>query len=286
MKSRRILASLCSFFGLLIALPAAVRAMHDGKIQIVLLGDSTTEGSIPRKIVPQGPHLEQVIEQLLAAEADLPPAQVTNLGLSGEYIRRLLDTGRYDKVAARLPGVDYIFIRYGPNDVNRRENFDLNYPKDFRELIARLRRDHPAAMLIPTTAIPLNADLAVDAPKAKRMNDLVYQVAAEEKLTLFNLYPRYASEQAKGPNMLNYRRYALAKIPEKFHAFVQPFVIPGKDAQVVVLDNRLDAHFGQLPGWFDDRHPNLAGYHVIGDETAKFLAPLIRAKFGAAKRSP
>jgi lysophospholipase L1-like esterase len=286
MKSRRILASLSSFLGLLIALPIAARAMHDGKIQIVLLGDSTTEGSIPRKIVPQGPHLEQVIEQLLAAEADLPPTQVTNLGLSGEFIRRLLDTGRYDKVAAKLPGVDYIFIRYGPNDVNRRENFDLNYPKDFRELIARLRRDHPAAMLIPTTAIPLHADLAVDAPKAKRMNDLVHQVAAEEKLTLFNLYPRYASEQAKGPNMLNYRRYDLAKIPEKFHAFVRPFVIPGKEAQVVVLDNRLDAHFGQLPGWFDDRHPNLAGYHVIGDETAKFLAPLIRAKFDAGKHSP
>jgi len=26
--------------------------------------------------------------------------------------------------------------------------------------------------------------------------------------------------------------------------------------------------------------PNLAGYHIIGDETAKFLAPLIRAKRG------
>lgn len=266
-----------------LALTGSARAMHEGKVQILLLGDSTTEGSIPRRIVPQGPHLEQVIEQLLAAEGDLPPAQVTNLGLSGEFIRRLLDTGRYDKLAAKLPGLDYIFIRYGPNDVNRRENFDLNFPKDFRELIARLRQDHPAAMLIPTTAIPLNADLAVDAPKAKRMNDPVFQVAADEKLTVFNLYPRYASEQAKGPNMLNYRRYALAKIPEKFHAFVKPFVLPGKDPQVVVLDNRLDAHFGDLPGWFSDRHPNLAGYHVIGDETVKFLAPLIRAKFGAAK---
>jgi hypothetical protein len=33
-----------------------------------------------------------------------------------------------------------------------------------------------------------------------------------------------------------------------------------------------------VPGWFADRHPNLAGYHVIGDEAAKFLAPLIRAR--------
>ena len=42
------------------------------------------------------------------------------------------------------------------------------------------------------------------------------------------------------------------------------------------MDNRLDAHFRDLPGWFGDRHPNLAGYHVIGDETAKFLAAQIR----------
>ena len=26
------------------------------------------------------------------------------------------------------------------------------------------------------------------------------------------------------------------------------------------------------------RHPNLAGYHVIGDETAKYLAKLLREK--------
>lgn len=298
MKTRPFVALLQSLLALLAAAPAVLRATHEGKIQIVLLGDSTTEGSIPRKLVPSGPHLEQVIEQLLAAEGDLPPCKVTNLGLSGEFIRRLLDTKRYDKVAAKLPGVDYIFIRYGPNDLNRRENFDVNYPKDFHELIARLRQDHPAATLIPMTAIPLNADLAVDAPKARRMNDLVRQVAAEEKLTLFDIYPRYAAEQAKGPNMLNYRRYPLGKIPAKYHEFVKPFVMPGRKLatpptdpveaerqgpMVVVLDNRLDAHFGHLPGWFDDRHPNLAGYHVIGDETVKFLAPLMRARFGPAK---
>ncbi len=59
--------------------------------------------------------------------------------------------------------------------------------------------------------------------------------------------------------------------------------MPEKEPKVVVMDNRLDAHFGNLPGWYGDRHPNLAGYHVIGDETAKFLAPLIRAKCGKLK---
>jgi hypothetical protein len=78
--------------------------------------------------------------------------------------------------------------------------------------------------------------------------------------------------------MLNYRRYPLEKIPENRREFVKPFVVGGKSPSVEVMDNQLDAHFGHLPGWFGDRHPNLAGYHVIGDETAKYLAPLMREK--------
>ena len=79
----------------------------------------------------------------------------------------------------------------------------------------------------------------------------------------------------RGENMLNYRRYMLDSIPEAHREWVKPFVRGGA---VVVMDNRLDAHFGNLTGWYGDRHPNLAGYHVIGDETAKHLAPLIREK--------
>jgi lysophospholipase L1-like esterase len=265
---------------LTLAMPAASRAEHNGKIQILLLGDSTTEGSITRKLAPKEPELEDVIRVLLAAEGDLPPTNVINLGLSGEYIRRLLDSGRYDKTAARLPGLDYVLIRYGLNDVARIKDFDAAFPKDFHELLARLRKDHPTAMLIPMTVIPMAADLKADAPRAKRINDLVRRVAAEEQLTCFDIYPRYAAEQAKGPNMLNYRRFALPQVPAKLRELAQPYVVDlnGKTPCVVVLDNRLDAHFGQLAGWFGDRHPNLAGYRVIADETAKFLAPIIRQR--------
>jgi lysophospholipase L1-like esterase len=263
-----------------LALPAVSRAEHEGKLQILLLGDSATEASIPRKLAPQEAQFEDVVCILLAAEGDLPPTHVINLGLSGEFIRRLLDSGRYDKVVAKLCGLDYIFIRYGGNDHSKREAFPVNFPKDYHELIAHLRRDHPAAMLIPTTNIPWGVDLDAEDSWPKQANKLVRQVAAEELLTCFDLYPRYAAEQAKGPNMLNYRRFPLAKIPEKLRAVAQPYVMDpqGKDPHVVVLDNRLDAHFGNVPGWFGDRHPNLAGYRVMADETAKFLAPIIRQR--------
>jgi lysophospholipase L1-like esterase len=105
---------------------------------------------------------------------------------------------------AKLPGVDYIFIRYGGNDFAKRDDFLVNFPKDYRELLARLRSDHPRAALIPTTNIPWGVDLEAEGTWPKISNKIIQQVAAEEKLVCFDLYPRYAAEQAKGPNMLNY----------------------------------------------------------------------------------
>lgn len=254
----------------MLSVPVTVHAEHEGKVQILLLGDSTTEGSIPRLIKPKGPHLEQVLEQLLAAEGDLPACDVINSSLSGEYIKRLFDSGRYGRDAAKLPGLDYIFIRYGLNDRARRENFTENFPKDFHQLLARLREDHPNALLIPMTVIPF-----ANEADSKTINDLVFDVAKKENLEVFDIYPRYAEELKKGQNMLNYRRYPLAKVPEKYHALVKPFV---RNGSVVVMANELDPILGDLPGWYGDRHPNLAGYNVIADETAAYMAKLLRAK--------
>ncbi len=248
---------------------ASLRAEHEGKVQILLLGDSTTEGIVPRTLKPEGPHLESVIEQLLAAKGDLKPCHVINLGLSGEYIRRLLDTGRYEKAASKLPGLDWIFIRYGLNDRGRREGFIENFPKDFKELIALLRRDHPGAKIVPTTVIPYFADEAA----TTEVNDLILRVAKEEGLEVFDLHPRYAAELEKGPNLLNYRRFPVEKVPPPYQELVKPRVIGDR---VVVMDNEFDAILGHLPGWFGDRHPNLAGYNTIADETAKWLAAKMR----------
>ena len=56
------------------------QAEHEGKLQILLLGDSTTIGSVCRITHRDGPHLEDVIRLLLAAEKDLPPTNVINQG--------------------------------------------------------------------------------------------------------------------------------------------------------------------------------------------------------------
>lgn len=156
------------------------RAEHDGMLHILLLGDSTTEASIPRRVAPQEPQSEDMIRLLLAAEGDLPPTNVINAGLSGEYVRRLLDSGRYEKDVSHVPGLDYIFIRYGINDIARIDDFEAAFPRDLKDLIQRLRKDHPQAMLIPTTIIPWA--IAKDgSSRADRVNPLIFQVAAEER---------------------------------------------------------------------------------------------------------
>jgi lysophospholipase L1-like esterase len=242
------------------------------RLQVLLLGDSTTEASIPKKIAPDEPQFEDTLRTLLAAQPKLPFCDVYNEGQSGEYIRRLLDT-RYDKAVKSKPQADYIFIRYGLNDMARLKDWKTQFPNDFRELLARLRQDHPKAMLIPMTVIPYALDnLHED------INAVIKQIAKEEKLTLFDIAPRYLAELKKGPDMLNYRRFPLSKIPENLRAFATPYINPGTDPQVIVMDNRLDGIFGHLPGWTGDRHPNLAGYNVIADETAKWLGEVIHSQ--------
>jgi lysophospholipase L1-like esterase len=226
--------------------PFAFSAATAGKprVQVLLLGDSTTEASIPKILAPEEPQLEDALRILLAADGGLPSTDVYNLGLSGEYIRRLLDSGRYDRDVATKPSADFVFIRYGINDRSKREGFADNFPKDFHELISRLRKDHPKAVIIPMSIIPYQPDSDNSA-----VNSMVKQVADAEGLPFFDIHPRYSEELKKGPNMLNYRRIALSKIPENLRSMVKPYVRAlGTEPHVLVLDNRLDAHLGHVPG--------------------------------------
>jgi lysophospholipase L1-like esterase len=241
-----------------------------GKVRVLLLGDSTVIGSICRREAPKADHLEDVIRKLLGAEPGLPPVEVINQGRDGEFIRGLLD-GRYATEIAKLPRVDVVLIRYGLNDRGRRKDFATNFPKDYAELMRRLKQDHAGCAIVVETTIPYLGTAA-----DKEINDLVRGVVAAEKVRLLDTHARYAAELKNGANMLNYRRVKFDKVPDKYRALLPPGAV--KLGEVVVLDNRLDAHLAGVPGWFGDRHPNLAGYHVIGDEAARFLGPLIRER--------
>ncbi|MEO6808806.1 MAG: SGNH/GDSL hydrolase family protein, partial [Isosphaeraceae bacterium] len=141
-------------FALIALFPFSNIARAGDGLKILLLGDSTCIGSICRKIDPRGPHLEDVIRLLLAAEHDLPPTEVVNQGRDGELIHRLLDSGRFDREIATIKNVDYILIRYGINDAAKRDDFKHRFPEDYAELIGRLRTLFPTATIVPTSIMP------------------------------------------------------------------------------------------------------------------------------------
>ena len=170
---------------LLLLGPVSVSEARSGgepkpKVRILLLGDSTVIGSICRREAPRADHLEDVIRKLLAAEADLPPAEVFNRGRDVEYVHGLL-SGRYDKEVAKLPRVDFILVRYGLNDHGVRKDFAANFPLDLRELVRRLKVDHPGCQVILETVIPYFGE-----PADKQINDLIRAVAADENLPMKN----------------------------------------------------------------------------------------------------
>ncbi|MCA1686946.1 MAG: hypothetical protein LC745_13445 [Planctomycetia bacterium] len=87
----------------LLILPIRVSGAEPEKLRILLLGDSTTIGSVCRQVEPDDPHLEDVIRLLLEADNDLPPAEVINQGRDGEFIHGLLTSGRYDLSSTVAP---------------------------------------------------------------------------------------------------------------------------------------------------------------------------------------
>jgi lysophospholipase L1-like esterase len=262
---------------LLLLVPGVGRAEDKppAKVRVLLLGDSTVIGTVCRDLRPKADQLEDVVRKLLAAETDLPPVEVVNRGVNGDMIH-LMMMRRYEKDVAKQPPFDFIFIRYGLNDVRHLANFKEEFPANYRKLIARLRADHPRAKIVLETVIPYLGE-----EMDRMINEQVRAVAQAEKLPLLDQYTPYAAALKNGPNMLSYRRLALSAIPKKYHALIPADAIKGE--VVYVLDNLLDVHLAEVPDWFKDRHPNLAGYQVIGKQLAGYLALRLRDKHGPAK---
>ncbi len=114
------------------------------------------------------------------------------------------------------------------------------------------------------------------------MNKMIFQVAQEEGLPVldvFTPYQKYLDEQ--GPNTLNVRGVHVDSIPKKYQSWLKSRTFLHKSRkrtymQVRADDNRLDPILGKHKEWFADRHPNLAGYHLIGLETVRYLLKDLR----------
>ena len=240
----------------------------DDTVRILLIGDSTTIGG---KGV-----FETTIEDIINKNFETPSVEVINSALGGETAFSVVESGRYDKDIKPLGKMDYIFVRYGINDSFKRKPVEENFPKDYKNLIAKLRSDFPSAKIILTTIIPFfkNEDDSII------INNMVKQLAEEEKLELFDVYPAYKKAlKMHGANSMNVRFYPLSDIPEDYKEVAIPYssYVQWKEKDMVrVLTTELDPIFGNLEGWYNDRHPNPMGYRLLALETVNYLLPKLK----------
>ena len=233
------------------------------------MGDSTVWGSVPRQVAPCLDPLEEVVRKRLACGPDLPPVEVINRGQDNDTIQRLL-AERYEQDITRLPGppADFVFVRYGINDQCYLADWTVDFPRTYHELIGRLRRDLPRALITLETIIPYLAP-----PVTREVNDAIRRIAADAGLPVLDTHGPYAAILADDPNRLSYRRIPLDTVPAARRERIPTDCIV--DANVIALDSRLDLLLKDIPDWYADRHPNPEGYQVIGAALAGYLAPLV-----------
>ena len=232
----------------LVTLAFLAHSSAEDAVKIMLVGDSTTIGNVPRELAPDRPQLEGMIEIIGKAEG-LPPLEVVNTGKGGETAKRLLGSKWYDEMIKPVKDVDYIVVRMGINDWFRCEVLERDFPIQMKALIAQLRKDHPESTVILATICRFMPD-----EECVQVNDLIRKIAADEKLDVMDIYTPYNQYLTEnGPNALNVRQPYLSDIPESYHEFLKSYTYPREargDKQagevVKVNDTSLDPLFGHI----------------------------------------
>ena len=149
--------TLCLCIALLMCAPGVASAAERDTLTVLLIGDSTTKGATPRRVKPDGIHLEEMIEQLAALEPSMPAVKVINSSRGGETALSVVESGRYEEEIAPLKDrkPDYIFVRYGINDWFKCKNLKKEFPENLKSLLRRNEGDFDGSRLVEMTIVPI-----------------------------------------------------------------------------------------------------------------------------------
>ena len=209
----------------------------DADVTVAVFGDSTDMTCY----LPHEHRLTRRLELLLRDRFADARIDVHGLAEGGEFLDRLVASGRLERELAALDRCDFILFRYGLNDVHQRVT-DAAFAARLTEAIALARRRHPAAQIVLSTTIPYSCD-GYDAQ--------VRRLAAEQGLPLIDLHAALKRAGAAGDWDWHHD--------------------PG---------HRIGRRMNRLPpsnpdGLQGDKHPNLHGATLIADLYFEQLEPLV-----------
>jgi lysophospholipase L1-like esterase len=254
---------LCSLIGLLATWLSPILEAEEARQEVVIVhfGDSTCITGY----LPKDQRVEAVLNRELANFYRHQSIVSHNVAAGGDYIRRFLDNGRYEKVVKdKIPHIDIALIRYGHNDQKHCE--PIEFKRHLKEFCDFLWKDYPGVRVVLETNTWVDPEHHSGDQKAtirfnERMNstwEVVRQLASERKYPLVEIYEQKKKETMARNWDQRIRNQQLSQ--DKF----------GRR----ILDGSKDAEMKVVPGWFVDNHPNANGVKIIADEEFKTITRL------------
>lgn len=126
----------------------------DADLHIAIFGDSTDMTCY----LPHDLRLTRQFELLLRDRFSDHRIDVHGLAEGGEYLKRLLDTGRLERELAALTRCDIVMIRYGLNDAPQKIEAAA-FAEQLEKAVQIIRKRFAAATIVLSTTIPPLGDL-------------------------------------------------------------------------------------------------------------------------------
>jgi len=198
---------------------------------IAHLGDSITITSY----LPFDQRVDRVLQAMIEKRLPNMKTRQLNLGVDGEWLGALLDTGRYAKaVKENYPKIDVVFIRYGGNDTRK---YDITeFKKQLGTLSDNLKRDYPGVTIIIGTG-PYGHGL--DWGNTRQYGpywQAAREFAKERNYPLVDIYARFEKEAsfdtARQPKDLHPSALGVRLIAEEEFEVLKTVLAPAREIPV------------------------------------------------------
>jgi len=254
----------------------SVKANTKDTLNVLLIGDSTTNQWTPRTIHPERLTLEQKISTIFNANSKTVKINTYNSSQGGETALSLFTSGRYrrDVKTYMNKNISYIFVRYGINDFYKCENVKKEFPVNLNNLIDSLKTDFPSSKIVLCTISPF-----IGKKSDHKINKYIKRIEKERNLLFLDVYTPFKKAMDRdGKHSYSVRMGELDDIPMEYHEWLKPYTYWldwAKKNYVILDDNSLDYIFDKTKGWYN-AHPNSAGYSIIAKTTADYLLNLYK----------
>lgn len=196
----------------------------DGKEFVIgHIGDSFTATSY----LPFDDRIDRVLQGLIETKLKGRKIRNLNLGVDGEFLQDLVETGRYEKaIHQQFAHFDLLIIRYGAND--RRKYDTAEFTKRLGALCDTLEKDYPGVKIVIGAGLYLKGADDINKKQYGPYWQACREFAAARKYPLADVYAAFekanADDLTRGPADMHPSAKGVKLTAETEFAVIEPLL--------------------------------------------------------------